>query len=108
MSRFTAAIERNWRDYLIFPGASPNCRRCGDIGKDDEEAIQLANEGSFSWSACGSCNSGLGGDRYASHAIHKQAFGPDAQRPGDVHHIEICVDCLMFHANGDEPENWEG
>jgi hypothetical protein len=85
------------------------CDGTGEAPLDDisDEELQLWDEGSFSWQECDSCGSRLGGDRFKAHAIHKEAFGPDAKRPDDIHHIDICVDCVMFHANGDEPESWE-
>ena len=109
MSEFTDAIEANWPDYMIAAGASATCSECTDgdeIDPDDQEALQAYDEGHFSRWPCDSCDSTLAGDRHNAHAIHKEAFGPDAKRPGDVHHLNICVDCLLFHANGDEPENW--
>ena len=109
MTDFTDAIAYNWPDYVIAPGSSTECHECtcgDDIDPNDIEALQAYDEGSFSWSECDSCGSTLGGDRHNAHAIHREAFGPDAKRPNDVHHVDICVDCLLFHANGDEPENW--
>ena len=76
MSQFTDAIKFNWPYHIIAPGEW---------------------EGSFSWSACGSCGSSLGGYRFEAHA-----FEPTPNSV--VYDIKICVDCLMFHANGDEPE----
>lgn len=115
MTDFTDAIAHKWPDYTIAPGVSPGCSECAsDYGYDgtDEfeaayEAGEIHDEGSFSWRECESCGSTLGGDRHDAHAIHNEAFGPDAKRPNDVHHISICTDCLLFHANGDEPEIWE-
>jgi hypothetical protein len=135
MTNFTNAIQHNWADYIIAPGASrmdccvdhtPDCTACNGDGYDEhntdchdctgtgnvpveeitDEELQLWDEGSFSWSECDSCGSTLGGSRYKAHAIHVEAFGPNAKRPDDIHHIEICVDCLMFHANGDKPDEW--
>ena len=111
MSKFTKAIERNWPDYTIAPGTSHKCDECTqgvEIDEDDIETLQMYNEGSFSWQECESCGSTLGGERHNAHAIHKEAFGPDAKQPDNVHHVDICIDCLIFYANGDEPENWEG
>jgi len=101
---FLAAIERNWPDYNIAPGASPNMDCCGTEGIDqDHPDYEAYDESSFSWSSCDSCGSSLGGDRHKAHAIHKDAFGPNAKKPDDVHHIEICTDCIMWHANGELP-----
>ena len=111
MCDFTDSIARNWPDYVIAPGTVRDCYECTqgeEIDSDDDQALQAYDEGGFSWSSCDSCGSRLGGNRYNAHAIHKEAFGPDAKRPNDTHHIDICADCLCFHANGDIPENWEG
>ena len=116
MSTFTDAIEHNWPDYVIAPGVASSCGDCrrdfnvpDDMTDDDEiqEYLSQYDEGSFSWRQCDSCGSNLGGDRHAAHAIHREAFGPDAKQPDNVHHIDICTDCLLFHANGDEPEEWQ-
>ncbi len=107
MSKFTKAIERNWPDYTIAPGTSHKCDECTQgvkIGEDDIKTLQTYDKGSFSWVECDSCGVTLGGSRYNAHAIHKEAF---AKQPDNVHHVNICTDCLMYHANGDEPENWE-
>lgn len=136
---FIAAIERNWPDYVIAPGASrrsccvddpPNCAVCDGHGYDvdaephlasdctacdgtgetplddiSDEDMEVWGEPSFSHSECDSCGSTLGGDRYPAHAIMRDSFGkPEA--PGQIWHIDICVDCLMFHANGELPD-WE-
>lgn len=106
MDKFLDAIERNWPGYTIAPGASPDMDCCGNHPADSDE-LQIEDEGGFSWSPCESCGSTLGGDRHPGHAIHKDAFGPNAKRPDDVHHISMCVDCLLFHANGDLPEDWD-
>lgn len=107
-SEFVDRIARNWPDYVIAPGSSATCEECTcgqEIDLDDDEALQLFDEASFSWAECDSCSSTLGGDRFNAHAIHVEAFGPNAKRPDDIHHISICVDCLMLHANGEEPIN---
>ncbi len=111
MCKFVKAIERNWPDYIIASGAVHDCYECtggDDVDPNDDNALQTYNEGGFSWAECDSCGSRLGGNRYNSHAIHKEAFGPNAKQPSNVHHVDICDDCLSFHANGDTPENWEG
>ena len=108
MSKFTDAIDRNWNSnhFAIAPGATTSCDECfwglsqkekNDLSDEDKQAW---DEGSFSWSDCNSCGSLLGGDRFPAHAIE---HNPNHQ----IYHIDICVDCLMFHANGDKPEIWE-
>ena len=97
-AKFLTAINHNWPDYIINPGTWHACATCipdQDISEDDIEGLQALDEGSFSCQECDSCNSTLGGDRFHAHAIHHEAFGPNAKQPYNVHHIDICVDCLM-------------
>ena len=39
----------------------------------------------------------LGGDRHAAHGLDQN---------GDLVHMDVCIDCLLFLANGDEPSDW--
>ena len=55
---------------------------------------------SFSWQQCDSCGSTLGGDRSTAYGLWK-----DGDQFCSIE-MSICVDCVMFHANGDEPEEW--
>jgi hypothetical protein len=90
MSKFTDAVESNLDGFeLIACGKAESCPECPS-GED---------EGSFSWRSCDSCGSPLGGTRYAAHGIEKTGIEPV--------HLDICVDCLLYHANGVEPEAWE-
>lgn len=104
MSKFTDALNRNLQGMLVSPGAAYGRECCGleEVGEDDIYEIQAREEGGFSWSACDSCGSRLGGQRYPAHGIIQKGA-----MEGEVVHLEICVDCLFFHANGDEPENWK-
>lgn len=54
----------------------------------------------FSWSACECCGSSLGGDR------HELAYTKPGTAEGPIM-ISACTDCLIYAANGEEPENWE-
>jgi len=99
MTEFTDAIDARWNGYTIAPGLAPGMDCCGNISADDDHALDCANEPSFSWSVCDSCGSSLGGDRHAAHAISREGGL-------DITHIEICVDCVVWHANGEEPEQW--
>lgn len=122
MCKFHHALENHWpmKDWTIATGPAASCRVClREYGFDPDltaespefdaaqEYMYEHSEGSFSWSACESCGSTLGGNRHDAHAIHREAFGPNAKRPDEVRHITICTDCLLYHANGDEPEAWE-
>ena len=60
------------------------------------ESGMIPDEGSFSHSGCGICNSHLGGDRYDWHYIDGD---------GEIQHeSDACADCVMYLANGTEPE----
>jgi len=61
-----------------------------------EDSGNYPDEGSFSRNGCGICNSSLGGTLYLWHWI-------DAK--GVIQHAEdACTDCVVFLANGDEPD----
>jgi hypothetical protein len=54
----------------------------------------------FSWGQCDSCGSTYGGDRFTAYGCWTDS--------GEFHTIEmaVCVDCAMYHANGELPETW--
>lgn len=85
-------------------GLCPGCAQCAnDYGMDQDEfdaayeGGEVFDEGNFSHSSCDTCGSHLGGDRYASHAL----------LDGEIIHMESCVDCLMYIANGETPDTEE-
>jgi len=103
MSKFTERVDR----YLeglehVSTGDCPGCVDCGleDVtdANDCIDRIEIASEGSFSWSPCECCDSSLGGDRHPAHAVNPE---------GDILHLDVCQDCLMYLANGEEPEEGE-
>ena len=105
MSAFTEAIEHSL-DGLehASTGLAPQCPDCqSDYGMSPRMfytaviSDTVFDEGSFSSDFCDCCGSSLGGSRYAAHAFDKS---------GRLYHLEICVDCLMYIANGDEPDDW--
>jgi hypothetical protein len=61
----------------------------------DYELQEIAGEASFSWSDCDSCGSGLGGDRLPAHGLNSKE---------ELVHLRVCVDCVHYIANGEEPE----
>ena len=63
----------------------------------DEEYYALANEANFSSTQCDGCGSNMGGDRHPAHTLLEKEWI----------HIEVCTDCLMYIANGDEPVEGE-
>ena len=87
MSAFTDAVE------LELAGVEAvsvgGCEGCDDCGTGEPEAA-------FSWSSCDGCGSTFGGDRYPGHGLID----------GEMYHLELCVDCVQYIANGDEPDEW--
>lgn len=105
LTEFEESIRANWPDeYHLSAGICPTCPDCqNDYGMTPRafflayEAGEIDDEGSFSWLDCECCGSSFGGDRYAAHYN---------ETDGTIGHIEICVDCLAYIANGDLPETW--
>lgn len=109
MSEYTDAVERGL-EGLNYPstGACPGCEDCWGTHAPDateqefEEMWQrgeICDEASFSHSPCGICGTRLGGDRHVWHWVDDD---------GRIcHEDDACTDCVMYLANGDEPEQWE-
>ena len=100
------------------PYPADDCAACDGAGyvegsNDDEEARQLAEEPSFSSAQCDGCGSTLAGDRHPAHATarrylpQERYYGLRPSGPEYILHLDICTDCVLYLANGDEPENWE-
>lgn len=101
MSAFREAVEQQLEgiDHLS-PGVVEDCSECNiPEGLSDEER-QMYEEPSFSRSPCDGCGSTFGGDR---HPVHGFATWSGKQH---LIHLDVCVDCIMFIANGEEPEEW--
>lgn len=101
MSAYTDAIDRNLKGLEnvnagIARQVCPTCDNAHD-GVSDENLEAIGDEGGFSCESCDCCGSHYHGNRFAAHA-HSPKYG--------WIHLEICEDCLMFIANGDEPETW--
>lgn len=118
MSKFTNAIARNLDGLHIATGSAASCPECceafgldPDADTDENQAAiyESGDEGGFSWSECDSCGTTLGGDRHTAHGwpADNGRWQRLAEDPPALFHLSICTDCLLFHANGDEPESWE-
>jgi hypothetical protein len=85
-------FERNFSHYAngIEALSVGICEGC-----EDEDCHSEDYEASFSWAQCDTCGSTLGGDRYPAHGIID----------GNIYHFEVCVDCVMYMANGEVPED---
>lgn len=113
MSDFIDSIKHIWPKHWIAPGTSRLSCCIPDsqleegqmLDSVDDETLQEYDEGHFAYGhkqPCESCGSTFGGNRYNAHALTND----DMDQVSDPIHIGICIDCLMFHANGDEPETW--
>ena len=100
MSDYTDSVDAELAGLQISAGACPGCAECGleDVTDMEDERYELAGEGHFSWRTCEACGSTFGGDRYPAHGLDDDL---------EIVHIDVCVDCLMYLANGDEPEAWQ-
>lgn len=132
MSAYTDRVESSLRGLTaVSVGECPGCEQCADAHNMTPEehdkawhACEVDGESHFSWSPCGICGSRLGGDRHVWHALHAdQVAARDAHRETARHmpigretrepEVEIlhfddaCVDCVMYLANGEEPEEEE-
>ena len=95
---FLEAIGHYLDGLWASVGACPGCDECHLEADASDEDIQMAEEPNFSWGCCDSCGSSFGGDRHPAHAILDD---------GGILHLDICTDCLFFHAYGDIPETWD-
>lgn len=105
MSAYTDRVEANLQGlHAVSTGACPGCPECMDRdGFTDKHEHKIAwrncrliEEPHFSWCSCDICGSRLGGNRYRWHALDHN---------DEILHFEYaCTDCVMFLANGDEPE----
>jgi len=85
----------------ISTGIYSKCADCQSAWGMDEAELEagcqsddVIDEGGFSWSQCAGCGSHLGGNRYAAHGFIGER----------VIHLDVCEDCLIYIANGDEPK----
>jgi hypothetical protein len=107
MSEYTDSVEAGLEGLTaVSTGACPGCEQCQEIWgyqtmKEFDSAWhsgKVYDEGGFSWFPCGICGSRLGGDRESWHAL-----GSDGEI---LHFDDACVDCVIYLANNDEPEEW--
>jgi hypothetical protein len=101
MSEFSDRVKRGLEGLEhVSTGLCPGCETCAkNYGMPLEdfkvEYDALTYEGGFSWRPCGICGNELGGNREVWHAI----------MDGEIRHYpNACIDCVVYLANGDEPE----
>ena len=85
-NNFIEAVEEGLKGIKFVSGGK--CTSC-------PEYTEWEDDGSFSWGSCDCCDSTLGGDRYIAHGIID----------GDLIHLNVCIDCLLYIANGEIAED---
>lgn len=89
--KYQAAVQRGLAGLkFVSTGACPGCVDCGLSDEPTDQERELAEEPSFSWSACDCCGSRLGGDRHPAHGFLTQD-GAD-----HLSHMRVCSDCLYY------------
>lgn len=103
MSAFTDSVAENLKGLkAVSTGFCSGCSECRkDYGFDLEEDAPEEHyaEPYFSSSACDCCGTTLGGDREPLHWIDEN---------GSIMHGVVCTDCVLYLANGDVPDEWDG
>lgn len=91
---FPSAVERNLQGLRgLVHGLAHQCPECPEATGDPDTDSELATI-TFARGCCDSCGSGLAGSRHTMHAWDDH---------GGMYHLEVCTDCLMYHANGELP-----
>ena len=113
---FIAAVESGCEGLTaVSTGLWPGCETCREAYAPDAspegfeqlwQSGEVFAEPSFSPCGCEICGSLLGGNFEPWHAIALDANGEPTRLI--VHGDRACVDCLLYLANGDLPEKWEG
>lgn len=95
MSEYTDAVAAELEGCGgVYPGHMKGCEEC-EPG-DEFDPV-------FSWSSCEGCGSTLGGNRHPAHTRAEINGEPVTYWL----HLDICDDCVMYFANGDEPDEWQ-
>lgn len=107
-TEYQKAVERGLEGLrYVSVGVCPGCERCRDELAEDMTMPEFAEAWSsgeveyfadFDSCSCGICGSSLGGNRHVWHWVDDQ---DEIQ-----HEDDACTDCVMYLANGDEPEEW--
>ena len=105
MTSFERAFARGLRGIEFFsPGFNCRCPECnpdGTVTEEQQMRGEYPDEPEFSWRACDACGSSLAGDRHAAHGfVSIRRGGKDVP---ELIHLEICLDCVFYAANGDLP-----
>ena len=108
VSPYATAVERGCKGLTaVSTDVCPGCEECRrGLGfatlQDLEKAWEsgrIVSEPFFSSGGCDICGAVLGGNFEVWHGIDEK---------GEiVHGDRACEDCVVYLANGDEPETWE-
>lgn len=86
---------------FVSESVSPQCPFCrGMWGLTEaemtalEESDNLIDEGGPSRADCDTCGFSVYGNRFCAHGFDEA---------GDMHHLVMCEDCVVYFANGDIP-----
>jgi hypothetical protein len=108
--RYVEAFERHTKGMFALSiglcSACSDCQSAFDVGELTLRKMideGLSDEGGISRAGCDCCGSGLQQNLYAGHCWITLDDGKEV-----LTHLELCSDCMLFIANGDFPENWEG
>ncbi len=96
MSDFTDSVNHYCDGLIVNPGCLGI--QCEHSEGDEEHRC----ESYFSWQQCDSCGSTFGGNRETAYGINNGVH----RLPIEPIELSICTDCALFHANGDEPDQW--
>lgn len=99
-NRYTNAVAHYSDGLHISPGCA------GEQCEHADGDVEHYCEASFSSCQCDSCGSTLAGDRLPATAFIPTEPRPDSPPMGEVIELSICVDCVMYWANGDVPDVW--
>lgn len=100
MSQFTDKVTAFCKFEGIFSITTKHCPGCedrrdtGQQRRETDETPAHCCVPFFSHSSCECCG-GLAGDRYECNAYHEES--------GQILEYDICIDCLVWFANGEEP-----
>jgi hypothetical protein len=98
--KFCAAVDYHCEGLTVSIGCEgPKCEYAE--GDADHQC-----ESFFSSLPCDSCGSHLGGDRNKAFGIKQIEPRPTTAPFVELFPMSVCVDCVMYHANGDLPETW--
>ena len=108
MSKYTDTVENALLEMKsCSSGVCADCKDCySDHGRDlgPESWVDAVKSGEvlgvseFGTYGCDLCGTYLAGERHAAHYLNEY---------DGLEHVEVCIDCVMYLAYGDEPEEWE-